>query len=486
MDSSHIEADHVIVGAGAAGLAFADTLLASTDRTVILVDRRARPGGHWNDAYPYVRLHAPSALYGVESRALGSGRIERGGYNDGLLELATGAEVLAYHGRVLHETLLPSGRLTYLPLHDHDAASGEATSLTDGTRRRLHARRSVVDATLTDTRVPSTHPPAFAVARGAVCVTPDELSRMPLGDRPIVLIGAGKTAMDTAVWLLERGVAPERITWVRPRDAWLLDRAHVQTDVESFMRTMGGYVGELDAVLHSPSVAELFSELESRGLLQRIDPTVEPTMYRCAIVSAAELAQLRRIERVVRLGHVRALHADRVVLDRGTLAVTPAHVHVHCTADGIPRRPPEPIFQPRRIALQYVRRCSPCFSAALVAWVEATFDDDAQKNALCGVVPLPDEPIDWLRMLAVDASNTLAWSRSPPMRHWLKRSRLNAVARMIDAAMVSPNPAQLALLARYADAIGPASARLAQWLEAPSAPAVAAPHRPECARAAQG
>ena len=40
---------------------------------VVLVDRRAKPGGHWNDAYDFVRLHQPAALYGVNSLQLGSG-----------------------------------------------------------------------------------------------------------------------------------------------------------------------------------------------------------------------------------------------------------------------------------------------------------------------------------------------------------------------------------------------------------------------------
>lgn len=62
-----IEADYLIIGAGAVGMAFADTLLSETQATIALVDRRHRPGGHWNDAYPYVRLHQPSAYYGVNS-----------------------------------------------------------------------------------------------------------------------------------------------------------------------------------------------------------------------------------------------------------------------------------------------------------------------------------------------------------------------------------------------------------------------------------
>ena len=63
-----LETDYLVVGAGASGMAFADTLVAHTGAEVVLVDRRHRPGGHWLDAYPFVRLHQPSAYYGVESR----------------------------------------------------------------------------------------------------------------------------------------------------------------------------------------------------------------------------------------------------------------------------------------------------------------------------------------------------------------------------------------------------------------------------------
>ena len=45
-----IEADYLIVGTGAAGMAFADALLTDTNARIVMVDRRDRPGGHWNDA----------------------------------------------------------------------------------------------------------------------------------------------------------------------------------------------------------------------------------------------------------------------------------------------------------------------------------------------------------------------------------------------------------------------------------------------------
>ena len=65
--------DYLVVGSGAVGLAFAGTLLAETDAHMTIVDRRAKPGGHWNDVYSFVALHQPSAFYGVSTMPLGSG-----------------------------------------------------------------------------------------------------------------------------------------------------------------------------------------------------------------------------------------------------------------------------------------------------------------------------------------------------------------------------------------------------------------------------
>ena len=52
------ETDYLIIGAGAVGLAFADTLIdEDPDCHITIVDRHAKPGGHWNDAYGFVALH---------------------------------------------------------------------------------------------------------------------------------------------------------------------------------------------------------------------------------------------------------------------------------------------------------------------------------------------------------------------------------------------------------------------------------------------
>ena len=107
MDTRNVRlrCDYLVIGAGATGMAFVDGLIhSSRNIKVIVVDKRAKPGGHWNDAYPFVRLHQPAAWYGVNSRRLGSGGAD----------LASKAQILAYYELVLDE-LKSTGRLTYFP-----------------------------------------------------------------------------------------------------------------------------------------------------------------------------------------------------------------------------------------------------------------------------------------------------------------------------------------------------------------------------------
>ena len=108
-----LKVDYLVRGAGAAGMAFTDALVAGSNATVAIVDRNHRPGGHWNAAYPYVRLHQPSAFYGVNSRQLGSGAKDTTGLNAGFHELATGAEVVSYFDLHMRQSLLPTGRVVF-------------------------------------------------------------------------------------------------------------------------------------------------------------------------------------------------------------------------------------------------------------------------------------------------------------------------------------------------------------------------------------
>jgi hypothetical protein len=462
-----LEADYVIIGAGAVAMAFADTLLSETDADLIIVDRRAKPGGHWNDAYPFIRLHSPSAYYGVNSRRLGGDQIDETGLNQGLQELATGAETCAYFDRLMHQRFLPSGRVQWLPLCDFSQDS-VVTSRLNGAKTKVRARKKIVDATFADTRTPATHPPAYLVVPGVRCITPTALASFSGDAAGFTIIGAGKTAMDTALFLLEHGIDPEAITWVRPRDAWLQNRARLQVSDAFFAATVGGLAADMEAARDATSIGDLFSRLEAAGQLLRIDPTVTPEMYRCAICTEAEVEAMRQIKTVVRLGRVTALEPERIVLERGTAPTSPRHVHIDCSADGIPSKQPVPIFQTGLIVPQYVRRCSPTFSGALVAHLEATLCDDEQKNTLAAPVPAPHVPSDWLRMHLQGAKNASRWMQAEGMQAWLAASRLDGFGGLMARAMANPDPASAAIFQRYRQALQPGLARLAHLLASES------------------
>jgi hypothetical protein len=180
-------------------------------------------------------------------------------------------------------------------------------------------------------------------------------------------------------------------------------------------------------VHEAESLPDLFDRLEAKGCLMRIDTSVDPTMYRCAILSQAELAELRRIEDVVRLGHVQSIEPGRVTLDGGTRDVNGSTLYIDCTADGFAHREPAPVFDGDHISLQAVRTCQPAFSAAVIGHVEAAYPDDETRNAFCGPVPYPREPTDWLRMMLAFNKNQLQWFSDPDMMAWVDAARLNVL-----------------------------------------------------------
>jgi hypothetical protein len=432
---SSIETDYLIAGAGAAGLAFADALIADSDADVVLVDRRHRPGGHWNDAYPFVRLHQPSAFYGVNSLTLGSNSIDLSGPNTGMYERATASQICDYYQRVLDERLLSSGQVRFFGMCDClvDGAAGERqfTSRLTGETTTVRVRRRVVDARYLETSVPATHTPSFRAEPGVRLIPVNDL--VAVGEPPggYTVIGGGKTAMDACLWLLDNGVPPAMIRWVKPRDAWLLDRAYQQPlDLVAWL--IEGVSLYVEAAAQAEDAGDLFRRLEACGQLCRIDQAVEPEMYRCATVSEAELTSLRRIENVVRQGRVVRIGRDQVVLQKGSIPAGAGHVYVDCSAAGLRMAPGRPVFEPGLITLQAIRSCQPAFSAALAGYVEASRHDDAEKNRLCPPNPYPDAAADWIPTTCISLRAQDLWLRDPDLTKWLDRARLNPASGMRD------------------------------------------------------
>lgn len=430
--STRLEADYLVVGTGAVGMAFADSLITESEAKVVMIDRRHAPGGHWHDAYPFVRLHQPSAYYGVNSLSLGEDRIDRWGTNAGLLERASAPEICGYYARVMEQGLLASARVQHFPLCEY-LGDNRFVSHATGTHYEVDVGKAVVDANYLSPAVPATTPAPFQVEDGARCIAVGELSRVSKAPSGYVIIGAGKTAMDACLWLLQNGVAPDRIRWIKPRESWLVNREFVQSG-EMVGSIIEGLSLQMQAAAEAESLPDLFHRLEASRQLLRIDSDAEPTMYKAATVDVNEIAQLRSIRDVVRLGHVQRIERDRIVLEGGRIPVDADRLHVHCAAAGLNPAPAVPIFAKGRIILQPVRSGLLPFNATIAAYIEATRNDLVEKNRLCPVNRLPDTPLDWLRGLVIQARADYRWSQQPDIAAWLERSRLNALRGMLKRA----------------------------------------------------
>jgi NAD(P)-binding Rossmann-like domain len=438
-----IETDYLIVGSGAVGLAFADTLIDESDADIVIVDRHGKPGGHWNDAYSFVALHQPSAFYGVNSLPLGANRKDEVGVNKGLYELASGPEVSGYFDAVMRQKLLPSGRVRYFPMAEYKG-DGRFTSLLSGKDTQVSIRKKTVDATYYGTTVPATHTPKFRVGEGVHLVPPNALPNLWMGKgtppTKFVIVGAGKTAMDVGVWLLGSGADPASIRWIMPRDSWLLNRLRTQPGIEFFNETIGGQAAQMEAFAQAGSIDDLFLKLEAADIMLRIYPDVTPTMFHFATISTGEITELRRITNVIRKGRVQSITTDMITLDGGTEPVEPGTIFIDCSASAVEIRPAIPVFQGNLITPQMIRIPQPAFSAALTAYIEVHYDDDAAKNALSRTVPFPETLQHYPMCNIANMMNQMAWTQDKSLSKWIRNCRLDGFGKVI--AAISPDDAE--------------------------------------------
>ena len=423
MKDEALETDYLVVGAGAAGMAFTDALIMHTDATVTIVDRRHAPGGHWIDVYPYVRLHQPSAFYGVDSMPLGQDRLDAIGTNAGYHELAGADEIRAYFAQVMQGHFLPSGRVRYFPCSDYLGDSRFVSRLAH-TAHTVRVRRKLIDTTYLEGDIPATHAPPFEVAEGVRCLPAGEIVHLREPAERFTVIGAGKAALDACVWLLERGVPAAAIRWIKPREAWCLNRRFQQPG--TLLRdTYRGLAIQLEAMAQAGSIADCFARFESAGLFLRVDSGTRPSMFRGAVVSEAELALLRTIKDVVRLGHVRRIEREQIVLDEGCVPTSAQTVHVHCASRGLVRRPLRPIFEPGRVIVQPFMWTYACYQFTMLGVAEATVASDDDKNRLCPSIANVETDRNYLSAFLAGLANQRARAAYPRLANWAKTSRLN-------------------------------------------------------------
>jgi hypothetical protein len=408
--------DYLVIGAGATAMSFVDTLI-DTHPTVkiLMIDKRSRPGGHWCDAYPFVRLHQPALYYGVRST-----KLENNQY-----DLVSKFQILGYYDRVLTR-LQNTGRVDFLgqcvyqPYQNHAEDSVAIIhSLCIVNHSIAVSYQTLVDTTYMQITVPSVNRPKYEIDPQTHVVPINGLASLGQPYEYFVVIGAGKTGIDAILYLLTMGVDPQKITWIMSQDAWLYNRAHAHP--KHFNKSL---LKQLDVLKNATTLEDLMCDLEEIEFLLRLDEQQTPTAYRCATVSQAELNQLRTIQKIIRLGRVKRVCIDRLILDQGEVPIHPQSLVIDCTSDGLTRRPPQTIFDHNKITLQSVVMCQPTYGASVLGYIEGRFRDDlAKKNQLANPVPHPNIPVDFLSSLSSSLKNMTSWISCMPL--WLGGNRLN-------------------------------------------------------------
>jgi hypothetical protein len=202
----------------------------------------------------------------------------------------------------------------------------------------------------------------------------------------------------------------------------MLNRAVVQPDP---VVGLGLAADTMAAAAEATSLDDVFLRLEAAGIMLRIDGGALPTMAKTPTLGVWELEQLRSIERVVRLGHINHVAESEIALDGGVIPMEPGTLVVHCAASGLRYPPLVPLWQPDKIRLQTIRVGFPCFGAALAGYVEATRDDDRERNRLCPPNSLPDSPRTWAQMQVRGTLAARTYGAEPDIAVWANRCALN-------------------------------------------------------------
>lgn len=256
------DCDYLVVGGGATGMAFVDSLLHhhSGNPSVVMVDKHKSPGGQWHDSYDFVRLHQPSAMYGVESEKLETGE-------NAASHRATRDEILAYYRKV-QQKLEQRFDFRFLGNMEFDFASCSPEDAlyvlkSDSENAVQIKAKKIVDARFLEPDLPVFVGPKFRFDPEKTKVVPvndlaDSEHKEMIGDEGLglpdgganraatqagmaavkgtmkyVVIGAGKTGMDACVYLqTAKGVDPQDIMWIMPHDAWITARENIASCME--------------------------------------------------------------------------------------------------------------------------------------------------------------------------------------------------------------------------------------------------------------
>ena len=151
-------------------------------------------------------------------------------------------------------------------------------------------------------------------------------------------------------------------------------------------------------------------------------------------------------------------------LERGEQPAHPKTLYVDCTARAIEvtsarDKAARLVFEDALVRLHMIRLYQPTFSAALIAHIEATLDDDDAKRQLCQPTHMTDTVEDYLQVMAISMRNQAAWNTLPELRSWIRNCRLDTFGQTM-AQVAKDDVPRREVLARLAAATKPAMENL--------------------------
>ncbi|WP_424973000.1 FAD-dependent oxidoreductase [Dinoroseobacter sp. S76] len=216
----------VVIGAGIAGL---NALAAATEylpkgARVLLVDEKPEPGGMWNTAYDYVRLHQPHPMFTVGNM--------RWDWRKPPSYLAKRDEVQHHLGRALGPV---SARVTLETAFGSRASRCAEVETDQGPRAQVTYHP--IDAPERETTVQADHAihaaglnyalaaPLPLSSDQVLSIIPQELRATLTAhpEAPVYVFGGGKTGMDTVLATLAADPA-RQVTLIKGRGTTFLNR----------------------------------------------------------------------------------------------------------------------------------------------------------------------------------------------------------------------------------------------------------------------
>lgn len=478
------ECDYLVIGGGASGMAFCDSLLGnsrddSSSPRVIVVDKHETPGGQWHDSYNFVQLHQPSKGYGVESKKLETPQDE----DD---HRATRSEILNYYAGVAKDLqekhdfeFWGNTTLDLAQLYDGNPSRDDyvVTDNTTGVSRTVRVRKRLVDARNLEPDLPVLTPPKFSFSDKLSVVPVNDIATADTSKKHFVVIGGGKTGMDAVYYLIaHKKIPPEDLLWVVPNDAWITAREKIGNCIDllytsaQLCEQQSADSDEKKEADHAAAPTTIGTEFFQRGFLEwekqghmyRLDSSVVPTKFKDATLSKEELTVLQTaVPRMVREGRISELTNDGTfVFEKGSTKDLPFPAEdtlfLHCSAGAFhcskSHQAPPPIFQDKRIIVQDIYGTPGyCFVGSMLGKLESMSQfSDKDRNRMT-LSPKPSEestpPLGksggdiigkvngdhpWIQR----AHNLKLWLQDPELSRWLFENRLFHLAHQ-DPEIVS-------------------------------------------------